>query len=81
MTLMDLSDDFTGLLPWGFVDNRPFLRCMHGYGLCLWRLGLFDQAEQIFHQLLWLNPSDSLGVRLIIDEVWEKIAWEDLENK
>ncbi len=78
---LSLRDDFTYALPWGFVDNRPFLRCMHGYGLCLWRLGYFDQAEQIFHQLLWLNPSDSLGVRFIIDEVREKIAWEYLEDK
>jgi tetratricopeptide (TPR) repeat protein len=78
---LSLGDDFTSVLPWGLVDNRPFLRCMHGYGLCLWRLGHFDQAEQIFHQLLWLDPSDSLGVRLIIDEVQDKKAWEDLENK
>jgi hypothetical protein len=21
-----------GLLPWGWIDNRPFLQCMHGYG-------------------------------------------------
>jgi hypothetical protein len=27
---------FDGVLPWGQIDNRPFLRCMHGFGLCLW---------------------------------------------
>jgi len=42
---LSLGDDFTGVLPWGMIDNRPFLRCMHGYGLCLWRLGRFDEAE------------------------------------
>jgi hypothetical protein len=36
---LSLSADFDGTLPWGHVDNRPFLRCMHGFGLCCWRLG------------------------------------------
>ena len=35
---LSLGQDFEGVLPWGFVDNRPFLRCMQGYGLCAWRL-------------------------------------------
>ncbi|MDY6823515.1 MAG: tetratricopeptide repeat protein [Thermodesulfobacteriota bacterium] len=78
---MSLGEDFTGVLPWGFIDNRPFLRCMHGYGLCLWRLGRFDEAEQVFHRMLWLNPSDNQGVRFLIDEVKEKAAWKDRENE
>jgi hypothetical protein len=27
-----LGQNFAGLLPWGHTDNRPFLRCMHGFG-------------------------------------------------
>jgi len=77
---LSLGDDFVGLLPWGLIDNRPFLRCMHGYGLCLWRLGRFDEAEGIFHRMLWMNPSDNQGVRFLIDEVKAGIAWEDSEN-
>jgi hypothetical protein len=75
-----LGKDFTGVLPSGFIDNRPFLRCMHGYGLCLWRLGRFDEAERVFDRMLWLNPSDNQGARFIIDEVKAKRAWEDREN-
>jgi hypothetical protein len=45
---LSLGADFDGLLPWGRIDNRPFLRCMQGFGLCLWRLGRFEQAAQIF---------------------------------
>ena len=58
------------------IDNRPFLRCMYNYGLCLWRLGRFNEAGRIFHRLLWLNPSDNQGVRFIIDEVKAKTAWK-----
>ena len=76
-----LGDDFTGVLLWGFTDNRPFLRCMHGYGLCLWRMGRFEEAEHVFDQMLWLNPSDNQGARFILDEVKEKITWEDSENR
>jgi tetratricopeptide (TPR) repeat protein len=72
-----LGQNFDGLLPWGHIDNRPFLRCMHGFGLCLWRLGRFEEAERVFDRMLWLNPSDNQGVRFLIDEVRSKMAWED----
>jgi hypothetical protein len=50
---------------------------MHGFGLCLWRLVRFDEAEHIFDRMIWLNPSDNQGVRFLIDEVRAKTAWED----
>lgn len=74
---LSLGVDFDGVLQWGWIDNRPFLRCMHAYGLCLWRLGRFDKAETIFERMLWLNPSDNQGVRLLIDDVRAGKAWED----
>ncbi|MEN8182410.1 MAG: tetratricopeptide repeat protein [Myxococcota bacterium] len=66
---------------WGYIDNRPFLRCMHGYGLCLWRLGRFDEAERIFDRLLWLNPSDSQGVRFLIEGVRAGRSWEESRDE
>jgi tetratricopeptide (TPR) repeat protein len=78
---LSLGDDFTGVLLWGFTDNRPFLRCMHGYGLCLWRMGRFEEAEHVFDRMLWLNPSDNQGARFLLDEVKKKITWEDSENR
>ena len=78
---LSLGDDFADLLPWGLIDNRPFLRCIHGYGLCLWQLGRFDEAERVFLRMLWLNPSDNQGVRSLIDDVKAKTAWEDREKK
>ena len=78
---LSLGDNFTGVLAWGFMDNRPFLRCMQGYGLCLWRLGHFQAAEQIFTRKLWLNPSDNQGARYLLDEVKSGITWEDSQNR
>ena len=72
-----LSQGFEGLLPWGHIDNRPFLRCMHGYGLCCWRLGRFEEAERVFDRMLWLNPSDNQGVRGLISPVQQRLNWKD----
>lgn len=74
---LSLKRGFDGLLPWGRIDNRPFLRCMHGFGLCLWRLRRFEEAADIFGRMLWLNPSDNQGVRFEIGEVRSGVPWHD----
>ncbi len=74
---LSLGDDFEGLLPWGRIDNRPFLRCMHGFGLCLWRLGRGDEAAAVFGRMLWLNPTDNQGVRFLLPQVRAGERWED----
>lgn len=73
---LSLHPDFDGVLPWGLIDNRPFMRCLHGYGMCLWRLKRFEEAEGVFVRMLWLNPSDNQGVRFLIDAVRTRAAWE-----
>jgi hypothetical protein len=73
---LSLPPGFDGLLPWGHTDNRPFMRCLCGYGLCLWRLERFEEAERVFNRMLWLNPPDNQGVRFLIDEVRAGAAWE-----
>ena len=73
---LSLGERFEGVLPWGRVDNRPFLRCMHGYGLCLWRRGRFDEAERVFGKMLWLNPSDNQGVRFLLEDIRARKTWE-----
>lgn len=74
-----LGERFEGLLPWGLIDNRPFLRCLHGFALCLWRLRRSDEAARVLEQLLWLSPRDELGVRFILASVRARKRWtEDL---
>lgn len=75
-----LGADFDGLLPWGCIDNRPFLRCLHGYGLCCWRLGRFEEAGRIFDRMLWLNPSDNQGARMLIGPLQRRAPWEAREG-
>jgi hypothetical protein len=69
---LSLGEGFNGVLHWGHINNRPFLRCVHGYGLCLSRLGRLKEAEEVFTRMLWLNPTDNQGVRFLLDEVRER---------
>ncbi len=68
--------DFTDLLPWGLLDNRPFLRCLHGLGLSRWRRGDLATARRIFHRLVWLAPDDGLGARFTLEDVAAGRSWE-----
>lgn len=78
---LSLPPDFGGVLPWGRVYNRPFLRCLHGYGLCLWRLGRTAAAEQVFLRMLSLNPNDNQGVRACLADVRAGRSWESLHAR
>lgn len=77
---LSLSANFDGVLSWGWIDNRPFLRCMSGYGLCLWRLGKMTEAAAIFERMLWLNPSDNQGERFNLHWIREGRTWEETEE-
>jgi tetratricopeptide (TPR) repeat protein len=70
-----LGPAFDGVLAWGLIDNRPFLRCMQGLGLCLWRLRRFTEAERVFDRMLWLNPSDNQGIRFLLPDVRARRPW------
>ena len=55
---------FDGVLPWGHLDNRPFLRCLNGYALALWRKQRFEEALAAFEWLLRLDPLDNQNARV-----------------
>ena len=74
---LSLGENFNGVLHWGHINNRPFLRCVNGYGLCLWRLGQFKEAEEVFTRILWLNPSDNQGVRFLLNDLREGKVWHE----
>lgn len=77
---LSLPAGFDGLLDWGRIYNRPFLRCLHGYGLCLWRLGRLAEAEHVFERILSLNPNDNQGVRFCWEDVRHGRSWEEMKG-
>lgn len=76
-----LGPEFSGLLPWGFLGNRPFLRCLHGYGLTLWRLGKFQEAMLVFERMLWLNPGDNQGIRYCWLDIRKGRSWQEVSGE
>lgn len=77
---LSLGDRFEGVLPWARIDNRPYLRCLHGLGLCLWRLDRSAESVALFERMLWLNPSDNQGVRFLLPRIREGRTWEEEEE-
>ena len=77
---LSLPPGFRDLLPWGLIDNRPYLRCLHGYGLCLWRLKRHDEALTVFEHMLWLNPMDNQGARFNRNGLLAGQTWEECQN-
>jgi hypothetical protein len=75
-----LGKKFDGVLAWGLIDNRPFLRCMFGVGLCWWRLGKTRDAAAVFRKMLWLNPSDNQGARFNLAALEDGKTWEEMEG-
>lgn len=76
---LSLPPRFDGLLRWGYIYNRPYLRCLKGYGLCLWRLGQASKAVEVFERMLFLSPNDNQGVRFLLEDIRAGLSWEDLK--
>lgn len=62
---------------WIDLDSRPFLRALHGQGLCLWRLGQTEKAREVFAWMLALNPNDNQGARFLLHDLDEGLSWEE----
>lgn len=70
-----LPAGFDGVLPWGWLDNRPFLRCLHGLALCAWRQRSWDEAEAMFTARVWLDPSGALNDLACLEPVRTRQRW------
>lgn len=70
-----LPDGFAGVLSWAMVDNRPFLRCLHGLALCAWRQRRWDEAQAMFTARVWLDPSGPIDALACLDPVWARTRW------
>jgi len=78
---LSLPPGFDGLLIWGRIYNRPFLRSLYNYGLCLWRLGKPAEARRVFERILSLNPNDNQGARFCWQDICEGRSWEQLRER
>jgi tetratricopeptide (TPR) repeat protein len=50
-------------LPWGVLENRPFLRMYESPGSRHLELGELDAAIKVFEDIVSMNPGDNQGIR------------------
>ena len=55
-----------GEVPWGLVENRPYLRALANLALVLCEQKKWPEALAIHKQMLRLNPNDNQGVRWLV---------------
>ncbi len=77
---LSVGEDFDGLLPWGLVENRPFLRCLHGLSRALLRCDRREDAAAALRRLLRLDPADPLGARARLAAIEAGKTWRELET-
>jgi tetratricopeptide (TPR) repeat protein len=66
---------------WGDVDSRPYMRALHGQGLCYYRLGRLEEASRAFKRMLELNPNDNQGARFLLRDMEDGLTWEQRVEK
>lgn len=73
----NLLDDFDGVFLWECLENRPYLRALHGLCLTQWRMMDFEAAHHSAMRMIRLCPGDNLGVRGIIEEIANREEWRE----
>jgi hypothetical protein len=72
----NLPDDFDGLFLWIHIENRPYLRALHGLCLMQWKLADFPAALATAEKLLRICPTDNIGVRFLIPHLRENKRYD-----
>ncbi len=63
-----------GLLEWGNLDNRPYLRSHGNLALVFRQQGKWAAAVSIHEQLLRWNPNDNQGIRFLLAEEFLRLG-------
>lgn len=72
-----IPEDFDGRIEWGHLDNRPFLRAMHGAVVCQVRLRRRQAAVALMEKMLAYNPNDNQGIRYLLGSEYLRLGKRD----
>jgi len=67
-------------MPWGFLENRAYLRALQYRADLFWDDGKSDDAIKLFRLLLKLNPNDNQGVRYEISALYSGVSGDKLNK-
>lgn len=68
-------------LPWGCLDNRPFLRACHVLGMEHQDKKEYENAISLYNEILMLNNNDNQGVRYLLLECFLSLKDFDQAEK
>lgn len=66
-----------GCLPWGILENRPYLRALANRALVLHRRRRWEDAAALHVDILDLDPPDHMGVRSLLCEEYHRLGRMD----
>jgi tetratricopeptide (TPR) repeat protein len=61
-----------GQTPWGFLENRSYLRAIYNRALVFYRRRQYAEQVELLERLLFLNPKDNQGARHLIGEAYHR---------
>jgi hypothetical protein len=76
---LTVGEDFDGVLPWDFFENRPFLRCLQGFARALVRRERCEDAAAALRRLVCLDPTDHLGAHASLASIEAGKTWRKIE--
>jgi len=79
--MKSIGSKVNDVFPWGLIDNRPFMRCLHGLGLCYYRQKKPTEALMIFSKMIWFNPSDNQGARFLVKALVDGVSWASFQEQ
>lgn len=62
-----------GLVEWGWLGNRPYLRALGNLALTHLERSEVESALNIHEQLMTLNPNDNQGIRWLLGEDYHRL--------
>jgi tetratricopeptide (TPR) repeat protein len=69
-----IPEGFAGRIEWGHLENRPFLRALHGVALVYARLRRRQEAAAMMERMLAYNPNDNQGVRYLLGSEYLRVG-------
>jgi tetratricopeptide (TPR) repeat protein len=76
-----IPEDFDGEIPWGFLENRPYLTLLFEMAILTDKAGKPEEAITYADKVLKYNPNDNQGVRWVIGNFFLKANKYDQAEK
>jgi len=68
-------------MPWGYLENRQYLRSIAEKAFAEWEDGNKKEAEKLMRLILKMNPNDNQGIRFCLAGMFADITPEEVDRQ